>query len=77
MISEYSAFYPISLGDLHPEIQPFKRRGENQAGSPVLNNDITDVFAKMWSKHFSRSIKSKLGRVTKQSSDKINGRRSE
>ena len=32
IISEYSAFTPISLGDLHPEIQPFKKKGENQAG---------------------------------------------
>ena len=24
IISEYSTFYPISFGDLHPEIQPFK-----------------------------------------------------
>ena len=24
IISENSAFYPISFGDLHPEIKPFK-----------------------------------------------------
>ena len=27
-ISEYSEFYPISFGYLHPEIQSFKKEGE-------------------------------------------------
>ena len=46
IISEYSAFYPISFSDLHPEIQNFKKRGENQAG-PWMNtlvNGENDMY---------------------------------
>ena len=42
IISESSAFYPISFGDLHPA--PLKKRGENQAGPPFTILNCVDAW---------------------------------